>query len=93
MANVEIVVPANWRVVAGQDLGELRCEADTVGAALSWLVARHPQFSNRLFAGGGRLASYINVYLDSDDIRDLASLDTPIRTSAELVVVPALAGG
>jgi sulfur-carrier protein len=93
MPSVEIVVPANWRTVAGHELGRLSCDADTVGAALQWLIAEHPQFSNRLFDGGGRLASWINIYLGEENIRDLSSLDTAIPTDLTLVVVPAMAGG
>lgn len=93
MPDVEIVVPANWRVVAGQELGDLHCDADTVRGALDWLIRKHPQFQPRLFSGADRLASWINIYLDNEDIRGLALLDTPIRTRAALVLVPALAGG
>jgi sulfur-carrier protein len=93
MPNVEIVVPANWRAVAGQELGDLHCDADTVRAALDWLIRKHPQFRPRLFSSGDRLASWINIYLDDEDIRGLGSLDTPIHSSAALVLLPALAGG
>jgi molybdopterin converting factor small subunit len=93
MPDVAIVVPANWRVVAGQELGELVCDADTVRAALNWLIRKHPQFQSRLFSSGDQIASWVNVYLNNEDIRGLASLDTPIQGRTELVILPALAGG
>ena len=93
MPTVEIIVPANWRVVAGRDLGALTCQASTVGAALNWLTATHPQFIPRMFSRAGQLASWINVYLGENDVRHLAGLDTPIPGPASLTIVPALAGG
>lgn len=93
MPSVEIVVPANWRTVAGHELGDLSCEVDTVGAALQWLIAEHPQFGRRMFDGSGRLASWVNVYLGGENVRDLTALETAIRKDATLIIVPAMAGG
>ncbi|GAA0411017.1 molybdopterin synthase sulfur carrier subunit [Acrocarpospora corrugata] len=93
MATVEFIVPANWRTVAGGELGELRCSADTVGGALDWLTEAHPQFAARVYTGQGRLASWINIYVGEDDVRHLDGLDTPLSGDARLTVVPALAGG
>ncbi len=93
MPEVQIIVPANWRTIAGRDLGSLTCDADTVGEALSWLAASHPQLAERLYGQDRQLASWVNVYLGEDDVRVLSGLDTPISGPAPLVIMPALAGG
>jgi molybdopterin converting factor small subunit len=90
---VQIIVPANWRTVAGCDLGQLTCEAATAGDALRWLAARHPPFGPRLFGQAGQLAGWVNIYLGDDDIRHASGLDTPVTAPVSLTIVPALAGG
>jgi molybdopterin converting factor small subunit len=90
---VKIIVPANWRVVADNNLGVLACEVSTVGAALDWLTSAHPEFQPRVFSRPRQLASWVNVYLGEDEVRQLAGLDTPIPGPADLTIVPAFAGG
>lgn len=93
MATVQLVVPANWRTVAGRDLGPLVCQAGTVGEALRWLAEHHPQLAPRLFREDGQLACWVNAFLGEDNIRDRGGLGTPITDTASLTIVPALMGG
>jgi molybdopterin converting factor small subunit len=93
MPAVKIVVPANWRTVAEGQLGGLECDAEQVGQVLDWLTTTYPQFDQRIWARPGRVASWVNVYVGDDNIKDLEGLDTPITRPERLTVVPAFAGG
>ncbi|MER6171380.1 MoaD/ThiS family protein [Streptosporangium sp. NPDC001681] len=88
-----IVIPAAWRTAAEIPNGELECAAHTIGDAIEWLVATHPKLEPRVLVEPGRLASWVNLYVGKDNIRDLDGLDTAVPPGSEIVVLPALAGG
>jgi molybdopterin synthase sulfur carrier subunit len=41
----------------------------------------------------GRVRRFVNVYVDGDDVRYLAGLDTTVRDGAQVQVLPSVAGG
>jgi len=89
MANIRIPTPlrayaANQATVA--------VSGETVGAALSDLVAQHPELRPHLF-NGDALRNFVNVFLGEEDIRFLDGLDTPIAADASLRIIPSIAGG
>ena len=66
----------------------------TVGDALEQLAGAYPELRNHLFTGEGKLRSFVNVYLNDDDIRYLPEKDsTPAKESDELTIIPSIAGG
>jgi molybdopterin synthase sulfur carrier subunit len=75
--------------------GESQVHADgsTVGQALNALAEAHPATKSQLFAEDGSLNRYVNVYLNDEDVRVLDGLDTPVKDSDTLVILPAMAGG
>jgi MoaD family protein len=75
--------------------GESQVEADgsTVGEALNALAEAHPATKSQLFAEDGSLNRYVNVYLNDEDVRVLDGLDTSVKDSDTLVILPAMAGG
>ena len=75
--------------------GESQVEADgsTVGEALNALAEAHAATKSQLFAEDGTLNRYVNVYLNDEDVRVLDGLDTPVKESDTLVILPAMAGG
>ncbi len=75
--------------------GEKELEADggTVGDVLRALAAAHPATESQLFADGGDLNRYVNVYLNDEDVRVLDGLDTAVAPTDTLVILPAMAGG
>jgi molybdopterin synthase sulfur carrier subunit len=67
-------------------------EAVTVREALAELVAIHPALESRLLAGDG-VPSYLNVFVDGDDIRLLGGLDAAVAPASTILLLPAVAGG
>jgi len=65
----------------------------TVGEALADLTGRHPDLTRHLYEENGRLRPFINVYLGEDNIKTRQGLETPVPDGAELMLVPAIAGG
>ena len=67
-------------------------DAPTVRAALEALVAEHPALEGRVLSGGG-VPSFLNVFVDGEDVRLLEGLDTAIGADATVLLLPAVAGG
>jgi molybdopterin converting factor small subunit len=64
----------------------------TVREALLGLIAQHPALEQRIFDDGA-LPSFLNVFVDGDDIRLHDGLDTPVGDASTVVLLPAVAGG
>ena len=65
----------------------------TVGELLADLTAKHDGLRKHLYADGGRLRNFVNVYLNDEDIRYLQREDTPVKPGDTLSIVPSVAGG
>jgi molybdopterin synthase sulfur carrier subunit len=72
---------------------EVAAHGSTVGEVLRALAEAHPGTRSQLFADGGDLNLYVNVYLNDEDVRVLEGLDTPVSSSDTVVILPAMAGG
>jgi molybdopterin synthase sulfur carrier subunit len=75
--------------------GEKEVEAggQNVGAVLQSLAEQHPATQSQLFSADGQLNRYVNVYLNDEDVRVLDGLDTGVKDTDTLVILPAMAGG
>ncbi len=88
-----IHVPTPLRAYTGGQ-ESIPVDAGTVSAALEALVTAHPGLRQNLFAADGKLRSFVNVYLNEEDIRYLnLKEDTPTKPSDELTIIPSIAGG
>lgn len=65
----------------------------SVGEVLQNLVTVHAELRNHLFAADGKLRSFVNVYLNDEDIRYLNKEQTPVGASDTVSIVPSVAGG
>jgi molybdopterin synthase sulfur carrier subunit len=66
----------------------------TVNEGLAALVAAHPTLQQHLYTPEGKLRSFVNLYLNDDDVRYLpAKEDSPVLPTDELTIIPSIAGG
>ena len=65
---------------------------ETVGAALTDLTTRFPDIRQHLF-DGEELRSFVNIYLNQEDVRYLNGKETTIADRDTLLIVPSIAGG
>jgi len=68
-------------------------KAGTVAEALSGLTAKHPDLHRHLYTEEGKLRSFVNVYLNDDDVRYLQKEATAIKDGDSISIVPSIAGG
>ena len=88
-----ILIPTPLRAYTGQK-STVEVDAPNVKEALAKLTETHPDLKQHLFGAEGKLRSFVNVYVNDDDIRDLPEKDlTPIKSSDEISIIPSIAGG
>ena len=64
----------------------------TVGAALDDLTSQYPDLRQHLFEGQ-ELRSFVNIYLNQEDIRYGKGVNTPVAEDDTLMIIPSIAGG
>lgn len=89
---VPVTIPTPLRGYAGGQKS-ISVEGRTVGEALQVLTTKYPNLRQHLFGEDGQLRSFVNVYLNDEDVRYLQKTDTPIGESDKLSIVPSVAGG
>ncbi|HZZ37940.1 MAG TPA: MoaD/ThiS family protein [Acidobacteriaceae bacterium] len=90
---MKIDIPASLRVYAG-NLPSVTVNADTVSHAITTLFDRYPEFRKHLYTSEGKLRSFVNLYLNDEDVRYLpAREDTEVKESDRLSIIPSIAGG
>lgn len=68
--------------------------AATVAEGLAALTTAFPAMRQHLFTPEGKLRSFVNLYLNEDDVRYLPSGDaTSVSDTDELTIIPSIAGG
>ena len=89
---IRVRIPPTLRT----EVGGVR-EVEAVGATLRDVLAdvaeRFPGLGRQVLEDGDGIAPFVNVYLDSEDVRTLQGLDTPVREGATVILLPAMAGG
>src|SRR5947209_5748559 len=68
-------------------------EGTTVGELLADLTARHAGLKPHLYNDQGRLRSFVNVYVNDEDIRYLQKEQTPVSPGDTISIIPSVAGG
>ncbi|HEX4526211.1 MAG TPA: MoaD/ThiS family protein [Gaiellaceae bacterium] len=71
---------------------EVEASGATVRELLEDLAHRIPALGSRVY-GDGEIQSFVNVYVDGEDVRTQEGLDTPVRETSTVILLPAMAGG
>jgi molybdopterin converting factor small subunit len=72
---------------------EVRVEGSTAGVALEDMLSKYPAFRPQLCKDDGSLRAFVNLFLNTSNIRDLQGLNTPIEPDDILTLIPSIAGG
>ncbi len=68
-------------------------DAATVGEALGRLTSEFSELRKHLFTDDGKLRSFVNVYINDEDIRYLAKENTRTKDGDTISIIPSIAGG
>jgi adenylyltransferase/sulfurtransferase len=87
-----ILIPTPLRQFAEKQ-DSVNVTGGTVGEVLSALIAKFPDLKKNLYNDEGKLRSFVNVYLNDEDIRYMNKEATPAADSDTISIVPSIAGG
>jgi sulfur-carrier protein len=85
-------IPTPLRPYAGGN-AEIVVSSATVGGALQELTDLHPALRKHLFGDNGDLRSFVNLFLNDEDVRHLQGVDTALNAGDRLIIIPSIAGG
>jgi len=90
--SVTIAIPTALRnFAAGQS--RIEVQATTAGEALDQLASQYAELRRHLYDDQNKLRSFVNVYLNDEDIRHQSGVATPLQDGDTLMIVPSIAGG
>ena len=84
-----VFIPAVLRANVG-GAKSLELEGDSIRAVVD---TQYPSLGSQLLTDDGDLNRFVNVYINGQDVRYLAGLDTPVAPADEVRLLPAMAGG
>ncbi|MSO27439.1 MAG: MoaD/ThiS family protein [Candidatus Nanopelagicales bacterium] len=89
--SVEVRVPTILRPLTG---GEkvVTANGETLAAVVADLDGTYPGISDRLLDDSG-LRRFVNIYVNDEDVRFLAGLQTLVADQDAITILPAVAGG
>jgi len=90
--SVTINIPTALRSFTGGN-ARLEVEAATAGEALDRLTSVYTELRRHLYDEQNALRSFVNVYVNDEDVRHQAGGDTALQDGDTVMIVPSIAGG
>jgi adenylyltransferase/sulfurtransferase len=88
----KVLIPTPLRQFTGKQ-DAVTVSGGTVGEALGALTTQYPDLRKQIFNDEGKVRSFVNVYLNDEDIRYLSKDATPTKDGDTISLVPSIAGG
>jgi molybdopterin synthase sulfur carrier subunit len=90
--SVTVRIPTPLRKLTNE-LDVVTSDGGTLLACIDSLEQQYPGLKERLCDEGGELRRFVNVYVNGEDVRFQAGLETSLKAGDEVSIVPAVAGG
>jgi adenylyltransferase/sulfurtransferase len=88
----KVLIPTPLRQFTGKQ-DSVEAAGATVGEVLAALTAQYPDLKKQIFTDEGKVRSFVNVYLNDEDIRYLGKDATAAKDGDTISLVPSIAGG
>jgi adenylyltransferase/sulfurtransferase len=88
----KVLIPSPLRQFTGKQ-DSVTVAGATVGEVLAALTAQFPDLRKQIFNDEGKVRSFVNVYLNDEDIRYLSKDSTAAKDADTISLVPSIAGG
>ena len=89
MATIRIPTPLR-KLTQGKE--EVTATGSTIGALIASLETQYPGIKERICDDSGQVRRFVNIFANDEDIRFLKNLETAVKDSDEISIVPAIAG-
>lgn len=90
--SIIVEIPTPLRRFTGE-AREVSVEGSTVEDALRHTVETHPSLERHLYTDDGKLRSFVNVFLNDEDVRHQNGGDTAVADGDRISIIPSIAGG
>ena len=87
-----VIIPTPLRKFTN-NTARLTVQAKTVSDMIQILITQFPDLRKHLLDANGTVPSFINIFVNDDDIRNLQREQTVVMEGATVSIVPAIAGG
>lgn len=88
----KILIPTPLRQFTG-GADSVEAGGANVGEILGALIAAHPDLKKNLYNEEGKLRSFVNIYVNDEDIRYLAKEASVVAAGDTVSIIPSIAGG
>jgi adenylyltransferase/sulfurtransferase len=88
----QILIPTPLRQYTGGN-SSVKVAGSTVGEVLASLTTQYPDLRKNLYTDEGKLRSFVNIYVNDEDIRYLNREATPCSDGDSISIIPSIAGG
>lgn len=89
---IKVLIPTPLRPFTDKK-DTVEVEGATVGEVLINLTSEFNQIKQHLYSDDGTLRSYVNIYVNDEDIRYLAKEKTAVGEKDTISIIPSIAGG
>jgi sulfur-carrier protein adenylyltransferase/sulfurtransferase len=90
---VKVLIPTALKQYTKDSKTQITVKANTVSEALSTLLDENKRLAKQIVDDDGNLRNFVNIFLNSEDVRFLSGQSTPVSDSDTIRIVPAIAGG
>lgn len=87
-----VIIPTPLRKFTN-NAAKLDIQAGSISEIIQVLTSDFPGLQKHLVDANGKVPSFINIFVDNDDIRNLQHEQTVIKEHTTVSIVPAIAGG
>jgi molybdopterin/thiamine biosynthesis adenylyltransferase/rhodanese-related sulfurtransferase/molybdopterin converting factor small subunit len=87
-----VIIPTPLRKFTN-NTARLEVRPGTIEDTVKELTINFPDLKKHLLDEGGKIRSYVNIFVGNDDIRNLQQEQTAVKEDSIISIVPAIAGG
>jgi molybdopterin converting factor small subunit len=87
-----VIIPTPLRKFTN-NTARLSIQANSVAEIVQKLTMDFPDLKKHLLDANGKIPSFINIFVNDDDIRNLQQEQTVVKENTTVSIVPAIAGG
>ena len=88
----KILIPTPLRPFTDK-LDAVEVDGANIGELLKNLTTQYGGLKQHLYSADGKLRSFVNIYVNDDDIRYLQKEQTPLKSGDTVSIIPSVAGG
>jgi len=89
---VKVLIPTPLQKFTNEQ-ATIDCSGTTIAELIESLEQAYPGIKSRICDNEGNPRRFLNLYVNSEDIRFLEGIDTGLSNGDEVSIVPAVAGG